>query len=117
MATLDELLNSDKSVTNALKRSVDNQAPAALASSGTSSDPGGVAPARTLASPDFDGADVPNFDRVVVFDPTPLDDFKATKTFPGSVWPPKELKRDHDKQLRWQNHITDFVIFIPLMVC
>ncbi|CAL1133219.1 unnamed protein product [Cladocopium goreaui] len=90
LATFDELINTDKSVTTALKRSDDHSARAAPAS-GTSNDPGSGVQTRTLASPDFDGADVPNFDRVVVFDSTPLDEFNATKTLhcsstlPGST--------------------------------
>jgi hypothetical protein len=91
LATLDELINTDKSVTTALKRSDDHSARAAPAS-GTSNDPGSGVQTRTLASPDFDGADVPNFDRVVVFDSTPLDEFNATKTFLGCVWHPQKVK-------------------------
>ena len=36
---------------------------------------------RTLASPDFQGQPVPNFERRVDFEEMTMDDFKASQTF------------------------------------
>lgn len=77
------MISSATDVRTALERQSSESGSVAPSSSGDSASPAKPALARTLASPDFDGEPVPNFDRAVDFEVKPLADFNSTQVLPS----------------------------------
>ena len=79
-----DLLANEKSVAEALKES---SAPTGTsrAASASPQAPSVLPPSRTLASPDYDGAEPPNMDRMVEFAEKSMDDFNSTQTLLESI--------------------------------
>ena len=81
MKKLEDSLVNEKDVVAALQSQASDTAPAGGSSSGTAPGPDqGLSQSRTLASPDYDGAVIPNYDRRMTFDEKPLEDFISTQT-------------------------------------
>ena len=76
---LDDMILQEKDVVNALSSQAGESAPPVT--SGASDPAAGTTQSRTLASPDYDGQPVPNFDRRVEFEERPLADFNSSQTF------------------------------------
>ena len=79
---IDDTIAGEKDVFTALASQASESAPAP-ATSGSAEPGAAVVQSRTLATPEFDGQPVPNFERVVDFEQKPLEDFNNTQALLG----------------------------------
>lgn len=79
IAILEEKLKANKNISRALAGVAQDTTEATTTAPPTGST------SRTLATPDFEGCVVPNFETKVQLDPKPLDEFIAGRTCLGSI--------------------------------